>query len=89
MICNVAAVRRMRGLTVSEFADAVGCTRYQVHRIEKGGVAPQLPLALRISKVLGMGVEALWRIPSYDTIIPAVGRARETHLPKLEAVEAA
>lgn len=58
----------MRGISTSRFARLVGCTRFQVIRIEKAGVAPQLPLALRMSKVLGVGIEALWRVPSYDEI---------------------
>lgn len=71
MVCDLEAVRRQRGLSKADLADMAGCTRFQIHRLESATVAPTLPLALRLSKILDVAIERLWYVPSYDRLAPS------------------
>lgn len=71
LVCHVGAVRQQKKLTVSRLAELVGCTRFQIMRIEQAAAAPQLPLALRLSRVLEKPVEDLWQVPSQDAAFAA------------------
>ena len=49
-------------MTQQELADRVGVTRQTVLSIEKGKYKPSLELALRMAKVFGAPVEAVFEI---------------------------
>ena len=51
--------RRSKGLSASEFADAVGCDRFCVYKTETGLTFPQKMTLSRFAEVLGMSEEEL------------------------------
>lgn len=58
-------VRRMRfdngEMTQQKLADATGVTRQTIIAIESGKYAPSLPLAFRIARTFGVGVEEVFQ----------------------------
>lgn len=62
--------RRICGITQADLASAVGVSRQTVISIERGEHAPSVYLALRIARVLGESVEALFPLPEkeYDHV---------------------
>ncbi|MEZ5220537.1 MAG: helix-turn-helix transcriptional regulator [Ilumatobacteraceae bacterium] len=66
MFNRIAEVREHRGLTRQEFADAVEVHYQTVGYLERGEYSPSLALALRISHVLGLPVEALFSLDPVD-----------------------
>jgi putative transcriptional regulator len=58
---NVRLYRHMRGeITQEKLAKAVGVARQTIIAIEQGKFNPSVRLALRIAKVLGVGVDELF-----------------------------
>jgi DNA-binding XRE family transcriptional regulator len=57
---RVAQVRRRAGLTQPQLAEKVGVSRPTIARIEAGGHAPSVTIALSIARVLGEPVETLF-----------------------------
>lgn len=57
-------IRRFRfdrgEMTQQELADKAGVTRQTIFAIESGKYAPSLPLAFRIAKAFGVGVEEVF-----------------------------
>lgn len=63
MIVNrVQELRKQKGVTQQELADAVDVTRQTVISIEKGNYTPSVLLALRIAAYFNEPVEALFSI---------------------------
>lgn len=58
-------IRRLRfkngEMTQQELADKAGVTRQTIFAIESGKYAPSLPLAFRIAKAFGVGVEDVFQ----------------------------
>ena len=58
-------VRRLRfdygEMTQQQLADKVGVTRQTIIAIEAGKYAPSLPLAFRLAKAFGVGVEDVFQ----------------------------
>lgn len=50
------------GLTQQELADRVGVTRQTIISIERGKYKPSIELALRLGRVFGVPVEALFEL---------------------------
>jgi len=59
---HVRRHRRVHDMTQQELADRVGVTRQTVFSIEKGRYNPSVGLALRIARVFGVPVEALFEL---------------------------
>jgi putative transcriptional regulator len=57
---RVAQARKRAGLTQPQLAEKVGVSRPTIARIEAGGHAPSVTIALAIARVLGEPVEALF-----------------------------
>jgi putative transcriptional regulator len=59
-------VRRLRfehgEMTQQELADLVGCTRQTILLLEQGRYVPSLLLALRIARVFGSTVDAIFTL---------------------------
>lgn len=57
-------IRRLRfdngEMTQQQLADKAGVTRQTIFAIESGKYAPSLPLAFRIAKAFGVGVEEVF-----------------------------
>ena len=58
-------IRRLRfengEMTQQQLADAAGVTRQTIISIEAGKYAPSLPLAFRIARAFGVGVEDVFQ----------------------------
>jgi putative transcriptional regulator len=57
----IAEARRRAGLSQQELAEVVGCSRAHLARMETAENEPHIGLALRISRVVGVPVEDLFR----------------------------
>jgi putative transcriptional regulator len=62
----VNTIRRLRfergEMTQQDLAERVGVTRQTIIALEAGRYAPSLPLAVRIARVFGVGVEDVFQI---------------------------
>lgn len=62
--------RAMRDLTQAELAEMAGVTRKSVNAIETGRMIPSVLLALKLSGVLGVPVDALFSLhPGRDHLV--------------------
>ncbi len=50
------------GMTQQELADRVGVTRQTIISIERGRYKPSIVLALRLARVFGVSVEAVFEL---------------------------
>lgn len=53
-----------RGMTQQQLAERVGVTRQTIISIERGKYKPSIELALRLARVFGVPVEALFELES-------------------------
>ena len=61
LVNHIRRFRFERGeMTQQELADKAGVTRQTIFAIESGKYAPSLPLAFRIAKAFGVGVEEVF-----------------------------
>lgn len=73
---SVARARCEKGLRQDAFAAACGVSEKAARAIEKGEACPSLELALRMSEVLGVGVNDLFRRVDEGPLAPS-GRASD------------
>ncbi|MCI8601008.1 MAG: helix-turn-helix transcriptional regulator [Oscillospiraceae bacterium] len=66
MQTNIRALRRERGLSQQELADAVGTTRQTITSIEVGRYTASLPLAYKIARFFGLAIEEVFDFSEYD-----------------------
>ena len=59
---RLAALRAERGMSRAELATAVGINPQSVGFIERGDYGPSLELALRMGRVFGLPVEAIFSL---------------------------
>jgi len=82
-------LRRQRGLSQAELAEAVGVSRQAIAGIEAGAFEPSLAVALRLARFFGVSVEELFDEVSRESDVPvelvAPARAGE----RLEVAEVA
>jgi DNA-binding XRE family transcriptional regulator len=71
---RILAAREERGLSRHDFAAAIGVHYQTVGYLERGEYSPSLVLALRISRVLELPVEALFSLDPVPKSNPARGR---------------
>ncbi|MBD7979316.1 MULTISPECIES: helix-turn-helix transcriptional regulator [Oerskovia] len=64
---HVRARRAALGLTQAELAERLGVSRQTVISIERGRFDPSLPLAFRLSALLGAPIEELF-VPSHHDV---------------------
>lgn len=63
VLTNTLRVQRaIRDLTQAELAEQAGITRKSVNAIEAGRMVPSVLLALKLARVLGVSVEALFSV---------------------------
>lgn len=60
---NIRALRDRAGLTQAELARQTGVTRQTLIAIEQGKYSPTLELAFQISRVFGLGLDAVFDYP--------------------------
>ena len=61
---GLKALRKARGLTQSQLADAVSVSRKTINTIENGVFVPSTVLALKIAAQLGVAVERVFWLRS-------------------------
>lgn len=66
MQTNIRALRRERGLSQQELADAVGTTRQTITSIEVGRYTASLLLAYKIARFFGLAIEEVFDFSEYD-----------------------
>ena len=59
-------LRRERGITQEELADAVGTTRQTITSIEVGKYTASLPLAYKIAHFFGLTIEEVFDFSDLD-----------------------
>ncbi len=59
---SVQIVRKEKGVTQEQLAEAVGVTRQTIISIEKGNYVPSVLLAMKISRYFGIKIESLFNI---------------------------
>lgn len=62
---KVAALRRERGITQEELADALEVSRRTISSIENGRYNPSLELAFRIARFFGLTIEEIFQEDEY------------------------
>ena len=62
LVVHLKRHRAGRGLTQEELADRVGVTRQTIISIERGRYSPSIELALRLARLFGVPVEALFEL---------------------------
>ncbi len=63
---NIRALRKAAGLTQEDLARALGVTRQTINAIENDKYDPTLGLAMRLGRLLGTPVEAIFRLPESE-----------------------
>ncbi|MBE7699584.1 helix-turn-helix transcriptional regulator [Oerskovia sp. Sa1BUA8] len=66
---HVRARRAALGLTQAQLAERLGVSRQTVISIERGRFDPSLPLAFRLSALLGAPIEELFVPPDDDVAV--------------------
>ncbi len=59
---SVQIVRKEKGVTQEQLAEAVGVTRQTIISIEKGNYVPSVLLAMKIAKYFNVRIESLFTI---------------------------
>lgn len=59
---TLGSIRKEKGLTQQQLADAVGVTKRAIASYESGSRRPSPAVAERIARVLGMDLETMWRV---------------------------
>jgi putative transcriptional regulator len=59
---SVQLVRKEKGVTQVQLAEAVGVTRQTIISIEKGNYVPSVLLAMKIAKHFNLKIESLFTI---------------------------
>lgn len=60
---NIRRLRFTNGeMTQQELAERVGVTRQTIIALEAGRYAPSLPLAVRIARIFGVGIEDVFKV---------------------------
>lgn len=62
LVTTMKLQRARLGLTQADLAERAGITRKSVNAIEAGSMVPSTLLALKLARVLGVTVEALFAI---------------------------
>lgn len=76
---QVRAVRKARGLTQAQLAQAVGVSHQTIVSLERGDYSPSVYLALRIGAALGSTVEELFDPPTPEHSAAEHPDAEHTH----------
>ena len=75
---NVQRLRRRRGLTQEQFADAVGFSPRYIRRLESGEVDATLRTIARVAAKLGVTVAAMLKVARLPEPKPGRPRARRS-----------
>ena len=62
LIVHLKRHRTERGMTQEDLAEKAGVTRQTIISIERGRYSPSIELALRLARIFGVPVEALFEL---------------------------
>ena len=62
LIVHLKRHRTERGMTQEDLAERAGVTRQTIISIERGRYSPSIELALRLGRIFGVPVEALFEL---------------------------
>ncbi len=65
---RLAVLRAERGMTRIQLAQAVGVNYQTIGYLERGDYSPSLDLALRLSEVFGLPVEAMFSMKPFSPL---------------------
>jgi DNA-binding XRE family transcriptional regulator len=68
---RVAMLRAERGLSRQQLADAIGVHYQTIGYIERGEYAPSLAVALRLARLFGLPVEAVFSLAPFSPLTGA------------------
>ena len=74
---RITVLRAERGLSRQQLADALGINYQTVGYLERGDYSPSLELALRMSEVFGLPVEAMFSTRPFSPLSEQVYRATQ------------
>jgi putative transcriptional regulator len=60
MLNDVRELRTAKGMSQQGLGDALGVSRQTINAIEQGRYDPSLPLAIRLARYFGRGVEEVF-----------------------------
>jgi DNA-binding XRE family transcriptional regulator len=80
---HLAQLRQKRGLSASGLAHMVGISRQTIYAMEAGSYVPNTAMALKLARVLEVGVEDLFALPG-DLPAPELRSEQVTLLPGSE-----
>ena len=63
---NLRVQRAIKNITQAELADQIQVSRQTINTIESGKYVPSTALALKMAKVFGVSVEALFELEDGD-----------------------
>ena len=63
---NLRVQRAIKNITQAELADQIQVSRQTINTIESGKYVPSTALALKMAKVFGVSVEALFELENGD-----------------------
>jgi transcriptional regulator with XRE-family HTH domain len=78
---RIAELRRQRGLSQGDLAEALGTATESISRIERAAAVPSLGMLSRIASVLGLEVE-----DAFSSKTPATRRRRDPIVAKFVAL---
>jgi putative transcriptional regulator len=61
---HIRELRGERGWSQADLAEQLGVSRQTVNAIETGKYNPSLPLAFKLAKLFGQGIEAIFAPPA-------------------------
>src|ERR1700730_15856609 len=71
---RIAFLRRQRGMTLDQLADAAGLTKSYISKVERGLSVPSISTALKIATTFDLSVGQLLGETQYDDAISVVRR---------------
>ena len=63
---KVRELRSEAGMTQADLGEALGVSRQTINSIEGGRYLPSLPLAIRIARLFGAGVQEIFEMEEED-----------------------
>jgi len=76
---RIALFRTERGLSRKELAELVDVNPQTVGFLERGSYAPSVELALRLARVFGVSVDALFSLDPFPSLAQQLGGAPARH----------
>jgi putative molybdopterin biosynthesis protein len=66
---HLAGLRKSRGLSAAEIAELAGLTRQAIYAIEAGAYMPNTAVSLRLARILGTNVEAMFSLEDEPEVV--------------------